>query len=167
MAFTIYWTQRENVTSQNNFFWKSKKKSRKVQSHFLLLSFRFGFMRPQTFELTKKYVFSQITFFRKVRDTNIHSESFLKFYSAHFAHKSTYIRIFFFVKKKFQLKNSKKKNFLTFVDLYTKMCRIKFCCIWMWAFEIKNKKGKKNFIYVLLFAHLNIFKVVIILWFYF
>ena len=41
-------------------------------------------IRPQTFELSKKYGFSQITFFRKVRETNIHSESFLKFDSAHF-----------------------------------------------------------------------------------
>jgi len=31
-----------------------------------------------------KYGFSQITFFGKVRETNIHSKSFLKTYSAHF-----------------------------------------------------------------------------------
>jgi len=31
-----------------------------------------------------KYGFSQITFFRKVRETNIHSKSFLKFDAAHF-----------------------------------------------------------------------------------
>jgi hypothetical protein len=32
-------------------------------------------MRPQTFELSKKYVFSQITFFRKIRETNFHYDS--------------------------------------------------------------------------------------------
>ena len=31
-----------------------------------------------------KYGFSQTTFFRKVRETNIHSKNFLKFDSAHF-----------------------------------------------------------------------------------
>ncbi len=35
-------------------------------------------MRPQTFELSKKYGFSQITFFRKIQDTNIDYKSFLK-----------------------------------------------------------------------------------------
>ena len=30
-----------------------------------------------------KYGFPQITFFRKVKETNIHSKSFLKFDSAH------------------------------------------------------------------------------------
>ena len=84
LAFTIYWTQRENMTNQNIFFRKCNKKARKDQSHFFLLAFRFGFMRPQTFELSKKYDFSQITFFRKVRENNIHSEIFLKFDSAHF-----------------------------------------------------------------------------------
>jgi len=29
LAFTIYWTQRENMTNQNIFFLKEKKKSRK------------------------------------------------------------------------------------------------------------------------------------------
>jgi hypothetical protein len=33
-------------------------------------------MRPQTFEISIKYGFSQITFFRKVRETEIYSESF-------------------------------------------------------------------------------------------
>jgi len=41
-------------------------------------------MRPQTFELFKKYEFSQITFFRKVFNINIDSESLLKFNSSHF-----------------------------------------------------------------------------------
>jgi len=66
------------------YFWKSKNKSRKVQSHFLLLSFRFDYMKPQTFELSKKYGFSHKDFFGKVRETSIHSESFLKFDSEHF-----------------------------------------------------------------------------------
>ena len=36
-------------------------------------------------ELSKKnYVFFQITFFKKVRETNIHSKSILKFDCAHF-----------------------------------------------------------------------------------
>ncbi len=60
--------------------------------------------------------------------------------------KSTYIRKKnFFVKKKFQLKNS-KKNFLR---------KVSFLHLISWAFEIKIKREKKNFIYVLVFAHLN------------
>ncbi len=66
------------------FFWKSKQKARIAQSYFLLLSLRF-FMNTQTFELFKKLCFFfGICFFRKVRHTNIHSKSFLKFDSAHF-----------------------------------------------------------------------------------
>ncbi len=65
LAFTIYWTQQENMIKQNIFFWKSLKKSRKVYSRFFLLSFCFGFMRSQTFEISKKYVFYQITFFKE------------------------------------------------------------------------------------------------------
>ena len=93
LAFTNYWPQRENMTNQYNLFWKSKKKPRKVQSHFLLLSLHFVFMRPQTFEFFKRYVFFQISFFRKIRDTNVHSESFLKFDSLHIlVYKSKCIR---------------------------------------------------------------------------
>jgi hypothetical protein len=55
------------MTSHNIFSEKVKKKSNKVQSHFLLLSLYFGFMRPESFELFKKYGFSQLTFLRKVR----------------------------------------------------------------------------------------------------
>jgi len=58
LAFTIYWPQRENMTSQYIFSEKVKK-SRIAQSYFLLLSFRLVFMRPQTFEFFKKYVFFQ------------------------------------------------------------------------------------------------------------
>jgi hypothetical protein len=36
-------------------------------------------MRFQIFELFKRYGFSQTTFFREIRDTNIHSKSFLNF----------------------------------------------------------------------------------------
>ena len=46
-------------------------------------------MRPQTFELFKKYGFSQMTFFGKVWNTNIDYESLLKFDSAHLVYKST------------------------------------------------------------------------------
>ncbi len=67
-------------------------------------------MRPQTFEFSKKYGFSQITFFRKVGKTNIHSESFLKFDSAHFGilidiykKKKIFSKIFFFTNKIFFL----------------------------------------------------------------
>jgi hypothetical protein len=63
---------------------KEEKKSRKVLFHFSLLSLHFFIMSPQTFELFKKYGFYQTTFFRKVRDTNIHSNSFLKFESSYF-----------------------------------------------------------------------------------
>ena len=41
-------------------------------------------MRPQTVEFLKQCGISQITFFRKVKGSNIHSESFLKFDSVHF-----------------------------------------------------------------------------------
>ncbi len=63
---------------------KRRKKSRKVLFHFSLLSLHFFVMSPQTFKLFKKYGFYQTTFFRKVRDTNIHSNSFLKFESSYF-----------------------------------------------------------------------------------
>jgi len=59
------------------FFLKKLKKSRIAQSYFLLLYFRFVFISPQTFKFSKKYGFSQITFFRKVKETNIHPESFI------------------------------------------------------------------------------------------
>ena len=48
LAFTIYWLQKENITNQY-FFSEKVKKSKNVQSHLLLLSFYFDFMRPQTF----------------------------------------------------------------------------------------------------------------------
>jgi len=41
-------------------------------------------MRPQSFEFLKKCGISQISFFGKVKDTNIHSERFLKFDTTHF-----------------------------------------------------------------------------------
>ena len=64
------------MTNQDILFRKSKKNLEKIS-----LTFRFVFMRPQTFELSKKYGFYQI----KVKETNIYSESFLKFDSAHFS----------------------------------------------------------------------------------
>ena len=79
---------------------------------FEMVCFLFVFMRAQTFEFLKKsgisritffrkvketniqrcviayfflkYGFSQITFFRKVKETKIHFENFLKFDSSHF-----------------------------------------------------------------------------------
>jgi hypothetical protein len=53
------------------FFLKEQKKSRIAQYYFFLLFFHLVFMRPQTFELSKKYGFSQITFFKKVKETKI------------------------------------------------------------------------------------------------
>ena len=39
-------------------------------------------------DLSKKsYVFSQITFFRKIRETNVHSKGFYKFDSAQFGNR--------------------------------------------------------------------------------
>ena len=47
-------------------------------------SLRFVFMRPQTFEFLKKFGISQITFFRKVKETNVPSKNFSKYDFAHF-----------------------------------------------------------------------------------
>ena len=74
------------------FFLKKSKKSRKVQSYFLLLSFRFVFMRSQTFELSEKERFFSNKFFQKGQG---HQHSFLKFSNLIFhilLYKSTYFR---------------------------------------------------------------------------
>ena len=52
-----------------------------------------------------KYGFPQITFFRKVKETNIHSKSFLNVILLNLVYKSTYVRKNYF--------------FLKMVDLYT------------------------------------------------
>ena len=49
-----------------------------------LLSLHLLILRYQTFEFLKKSGFPQITFFRKVRETNIYYKSFSKFNSAHY-----------------------------------------------------------------------------------
>ncbi len=49
-------------------------------------------MRPQTLELSKKYVFSQITFFKKVKEANIHSGIFYR----HMLEKKKFFSKFFF-----------------------------------------------------------------------
>ncbi len=69
-------------------------------------------MGLQTFEFIKKWSIPQITFFRKVRDTNIHSESLLKFGVAHFdmLHNLTYVNPL--EKKKFL--NFLVENFQTY-----------------------------------------------------
>ena len=57
-------------------------------------------MRPQIFEFSKKYGLSQVTFFRKVKETNIHSESFLEFWFYTFWHNNRSffeIKIFFWI----------------------------------------------------------------------
>jgi hypothetical protein len=109
LAFPNYWPQRETMTNQYFFFWKSKK-SRKAMSYFLLSSSHFVFMWPQTFKFCKKYGFSQKTFLRIVRYTNIHFESFLKFDSAHFGIQiDRFKKFFFWWKKKCSTKKSKKK----------------------------------------------------------
>jgi len=83
-AYQLLVTARKYEKYIIYFLWKSKQKSRIVQSYFFLLTLCFS-IRLWNFEFFKKYVFSEITFFRKVRDANIHSESFLNFDSAHFA----------------------------------------------------------------------------------
>jgi hypothetical protein len=73
-------------------------------------------MRPQTFELSKKHGFYQVTFFRKVKETSINSESFLKFDFAILilVYKSTYIRktnfFFDFLVEKFFFLKLVEKN---------------------------------------------------------
>ena len=42
------------------------------------------FMRPEIFEFLQEYRFPRTTFFRKVKDTIINSESFLEVYDANF-----------------------------------------------------------------------------------
>ena len=87
----------------------------KVQSYFFLLSLHFYIVGPRSLEFLKKSGISQTTFFIKVKETSIRSENFILH---SLVYKSAYFR-----KKYFK---PKKNFFLTMVDLYTKMCGIKF-----------------------------------------
>jgi len=100
LAFSIYWIQLENVTSQYMFFWKSEKKSRKVQSHFSLLFLHFFIMRPHTFEFLNKCGISQITFFDRSRrpiiflKDSVNSILHILVYKSTYDRKKIFLRIF-------------------------------------------------------------------------
>ena len=89
-------------------------------------------MSLQTFEFLKKCGISQITFFRKDKETNIHSESFLKFDFAHFG-----------INRKNRPILEKKNFFLKFLLKYF-FHKKKIFPRTLCAFEIKKKEEKKK-----------------------
>jgi len=78
LAFTNYWPQRENITNQYFFFERVNKYLENISLTFRSYLLIFLLWDLKLFELLKKYGISQIHFFRKINETNIHPEIFLE-----------------------------------------------------------------------------------------